>query len=613
MSEQYQLVAVSGARKGDSWAITEEPLVFGRDQECQVTLADGMVSRRQCQLFMQDGQVFYEDLGSRNQALINGHPCVKAQLHSSDDIAIGHHRFLLSSEEPSGETPLPTTEGSETQAWGEDGPVTVEVDTVPSEVEQRPGTVQEFVLLYEMNRELSAAHGIQELIVFLRKWLHARFQPAGLWIALAHAEEDLVFYGGDQEGGNLPNHAPRKEIRQALRQRQALMNHTMQRLDDARRPVTVLVSPMTLGQETLGALAFYAPVSERLYDEEDLRMLALMAQSVAPILCAVTTQEQLRRDHDRLRARAGESNDLVGRSSPMKRLGRQISHAAQSSLHVLITGETGTGKELVARSVQTGSRRATLPFVIVNCAAIPRELFESELFGHEQGAFTGAQTASEGLMAQAHGGILFLDEVGDLCPDNQARILRAVEQGTFRRVGGTEEVHVDVRIVAATNRDLREAIQQNSFREDLYHRLSGFELTLPPLRDRISDIPLLAHHFFDLAREDAKRPIDGVAPEALEALAQHTWPGNVRELKNCIFRAVAITRSGKLQAEDIRMSLISEGQSPVSGQPMPLRDMEKAHIEGVLDYCAGNVRDAAKVLGIARSTLYTKLAEYDLR
>jgi len=252
--------------------------------------------------------------------------------------------------------------------------------------------------------------------------------------------------------------------------------------------------------------------------------------------------------------------------------------------------------------------------VVVNCAAIPRDLFESEFFGYERGAFTGAQRRFDGLLVQAHGGTLFLDEIGELSLENQARILRAVEEGKFRRVGGNEEERVRVRIIAATNKDLRRALALGQFRNDLFHRLNGFEIHIPPLSERISDIPLLAEHFFSMAKNQAKRPLSGFAPETLVYLQNRPWRGNVRELRNWVLRAVALATSEWIHP-DISIEQLPETALDVHA-PLPavsLAEMERRHIAAVLAQCGGNIKEAAKVLRLARSTLYAKIAEYDLK
>jgi DNA-binding NtrC family response regulator len=282
-----------------------------------------------------------------------------------------------------------------------------------------------------------------------------------------------------------------------------------------------------------------------------------------------------------------------------------IRQAAKSNLGVLIEGETGTGKELAARMVHDMSLRAKGPFVAINCAAIPKDLLESELFGYEKGAFTGATAQRSGLLEAADGGTFFMDEVGDLSPEGQARLLRVLESNTFRRVGGRDEIRVNIRIIAATNKITLDEVSAGRFREDLYYRLKGYALRMPALRDRPSDIPLLAEYFFEQARLRASRPVKGLSETAVEALRARRWPGNVRELKATIERALEMARGEFVETGDL-----GEAYDPDSA-PVTLEEIEKQHILQVVERCEGRMTEAAKILGIGRTTLYEKMARYN--
>jgi len=248
--------------------------------------------------------------------------------------------------------------------------------------------------------------------------------------------------------------------------------------------------------------------------------------------------------------------------------------------------------------------------VTVNCAAIPADLFESEFFGHEKGAFTGALQRKRGLLEQSDGGTLFLDEIGDLSPANQARILRALETKQFRRVGGNEEIQVDFRLVAATNRKIAAELESGRFRKDLYHRLKGIEIAMPPLRERRGDIPLLAEYFLQAARAKAQTPPRQLSPRALQYLTSHSWPGNVRELKSCLETALTFCQTGEVDMEDLRAVC---GTQDSTESPIPLAEAEKREILKALAHCNGRVVDAAGVLGVSKSKLYNKIAEYGLK
>jgi transcriptional regulator with PAS, ATPase and Fis domain len=305
--------------------------------------------------------------------------------------------------------------------------------------------------------------------------------------------------------------------------------------------------------------------------------------------------------------------DLVSQSAAMQKVFELAGTAAKSASTILVLGESGTGKELLARAVHAESPRARGPFVAVSCAALTESLLESELFGYEKGAFTGAATQRRGKFELAHGGTMFLDEIGDVSPKLQMDLLRVLEDRRFYRVGGTEPLHADVRFIAATNRDLRKAVQQGQFRDDLYYRLNVIAITLPPLRERREDIPLLVEHFIERLRAETGRKVLGLSREALEALQAHDWPGNVRELRNALERAVVVAPGNVIEARDLGLQpavALAPGGVALRSS---LEDVERAHIAAVLGDTGFNVSQAARVLGIDRVTLYNKIRKYGLR
>ena len=302
--------------------------------------------------------------------------------------------------------------------------------------------------------------------------------------------------------------------------------------------------------------------------------------------------------------------NIIAKSSKMQRVIEVIKIVAKSNATVLITGESGTGKELVARAIHSQSHRRGKPFVAVSCAALPESLLESELFGHEKGSFTGAYAQKKGRFEFASGGTLFLDEVGEMSANIQVHLLRVLEEKEFTRVGGNQPIKVDVRVVSATNKDLKQAVASGEFREDLYYRLNVVTIELPPLRERKEDIPLLAEHFLnDFALENQKR-ITGFSPEATESLLAYDWPGNVRELENAIERAVILAKDSIITVAELPQENMSLGRSRSVGKN--LKEMEKSHIMDVLSETGGNYSEAARVLGITRMTLYNKVKEYGL-
>jgi DNA-binding NtrC family response regulator len=322
--------------------------------------------------------------------------------------------------------------------------------------------------------------------------------------------------------------------------------------------------------------------------------------------------QRLARDNERFRrelqGRYGVTS-LVGQSPPMVAIYKLVARVAALDTTVLVLGETGTGKELVARAIHYASPRADRPFVVVDCTALPEALFESELFGHERGAFTGAIGARRGLLEAAGGGTCFLDEVAELPPALQAKLLRALQERVVRRVGGNDPVSIDVRIIAATNQDLRKRAEQGAFREDLYYRLNVVTIEVPPLRERRQDVPLLAQHFLAAFTRASGKPVGAFTPSAMARLEQHHWPGNVRELEHAVERAVALASSGVILPEDLPPELAREAAPPAppAGRRMTLDEMKQWYLHAVLEETGGNKARAAEILGIDRKTLYRML------
>jgi len=304
-------------------------------------------------------------------------------------------------------------------------------------------------------------------------------------------------------------------------------------------------------------------------------------------------------------------HNLIGQSAEMRRVFRLIREVAGTNANVLILGESGTGKELVARAIHASSPRAGNPFVAINCAAIPEALLESELFGYERGAFTGAVTARPGRLEQANGGTLFLDEVGDMPLALQAKMLRVLQERVFERLGGNRSIRCDFRLITATNKDLAALVEQGGFRQDLYYRINVFPIRIPPLRERTNDIPLLATHFLERFSQTTGKRLKGIAPEALGALMAHSWPGNVRELENVMERAVILANGEYLRLEDLPRSLAQTHRHWRRDlQHKSLAQLEKEAILETLRKTGGNKSQAARLLGISRKVLYARLQEY---
>jgi DNA-binding NtrC family response regulator len=325
---------------------------------------------------------------------------------------------------------------------------------------------------------------------------------------------------------------------------------------------------------------------------------------------------------DELKSLFDLKHEIVGRSDGIFQILRLIKKLAPRDIIVLIEGKSGTGKELIAKAIHQNSPRCVNNFVSVNCAAIPDELIESELFGHEKGAFTGAETSRKGKFELAHNGTLFLDEIGDMSLKAQAKVLRAIQDQIIQRVGGSSDISVDTRIIAATNKDLVLEMKENRFREDLYYRLNEFTLKLPALKDRIEDVPLLIDHFIKHFNQTMEKSVKGIERIAMQKLLANDWPGNIRELKSTIKRAMVFVEGSFITLEDLEPSVIKNNEKSISvqnilpfddeGRPIKLSEMEKRHIKRALEFTKGNKSKACIILDVTRPRLDRKIKNYGL-
>lgn len=387
---------------------------------------------------------------------------------------------------------------------------------------------------------------------------------------------------------------------------------------------SVIVAPLLDGDEFYGLIHLYSTKSERPLEAAALDYTLAAADQAAIALKNLRERMNLQAGLQRLETaneQVSIESELIGKSPAMQRLRDTIGLVATTDTVALIRGESGAGKELVARAIHMNSSRRNGPFVCMNCAALSESLLESELFGHEKGSFTGATGQKHGKFEQADGGTLFLDEVGEMSPAIQAKFLRVLEGHAFERVGGATEIKVDVRLVAATNRNLEQAVREMTFRKDLYFRLQVLEIHVPPLRDRKEDVPLLAQFFAERVAEKSNRKVRGFSSSAMDKLMKYDWPGNVRELQNTIERAVVLCPHEFVDASQIQLSKLESKSSAPTASPrrddryteLSIEDLEKEHILRTLEQTQGNKSRAAQILGIERSTLDRKLKKYGLK
>ncbi|MFW6163612.1 MAG: nif-specific transcriptional activator NifA [Planctomycetota bacterium] len=388
----------------------------------------------------------------------------------------------------------------------------------------------------------------------------------------------------------------------------AFLDRTGARKGLRTQDLSFICVPITIGSETVGALSVDRPYDPDLELDDDVRLLSITAQMIAQAVRLRQSAEEERqrllaenaRLHNELRERFRPAN-IIGRSRAMQEVYDLIAQVAPSDATVLIRGESGTGKELVAHAIHYHSPRAAKPFVRVHCAALPQTVIESELFGHEEGAFTGATSQRRGRFELAQGGTLFLDEIGDLPPATQVKLLRVLQEREFERVGGTETLKVDIRVLAATNRDIEAAMRDAKFREDLYYRLNVFPIHVPPLRDRRTDILLLADFFVEKYAKANGKTIHRISTPAIDMLMAYHWPGNVRELENCIERAVLLTNEDVIHAHHLPPTLqMPEASTLTDGGTLQtvLDNVERDLIIDALKASGGNKAAAARSLGI---------------
>ncbi len=402
----------------------------------------------------------------------------------------------------------------------------------------------------------------------------------------------------------------------------SFLNRTGARNKQGGQDVSFICVPIKLGNETFGALAVDRPAAGHEELEEDVRLLSILASLIAQaVRIRQKVMEEKRvlleentRLHEELKEKFRPSN-IVGNSRAMQDVFDMIAQVSRSDATVLIRGESGTGKELVAHAIHYNSRRADKSFIKVNCAALPETVIESELFGHEKGAFTGAINTRKGRFEIADGGTIFLDEIGDLSPTTQIKLLRVIQEREFERVGGNETIRVNVRVVAATNRDLEQLIEQGRFREDLYYRLNVFPVHIPPLRDRKSDVLLLADHFVEKYASRNHVAVRRISTPAIDLLMSYHWPGNVRELENCIERAVLLSVDEVIHSHHLPPSLQSAESTNTELHGTldeSLDNLERELILDALKSTRGNMAKAARLLGVTERIIGLRVKKHDI-
>ena len=640
------------------------PMTVGRASTNRIVIPDAKCSREHCEVFSRDGRWYLRDKDSRNGVSVNDNIVDNDwPLEYGQTISVGNCTMLFSDQ--SGEAAPPRPGESEPYAIIERKSGT-RYDA-PSGTQRATQGQHEVAELFQLAREMNVAPDLKGLgncvLERLLKSTTAKIGAVlvGIDVGPVSGAEQLVPIAIQSLTGKTPERFSEYLSDIVISDGEALLAHDISQHSslasrdslNAHSIESAVCAPIRHEGKVWGLIHLYTHDSSQPLEALHLEFALAVADQMAGPLISVREREQLAAGKSKaeiqfkeLQSQLGFESELVGQSQSLEKLRRSIARVAATDATVLIRGESGVGKELVARAVHFNSLRKTGPFVCVNCAALSESLLESELFGHEKGAFTGAAGQRLGKFEQADEGTLFLDEIGEMSPDIQSKFLRVLEGQAFERVGGGKPIEVDVRVVTATNRHLEEAVREGKFRQDLYFRLQVIELIVPPLREHPEDIPVLAQHFVERFARKSRPKVRGFNKEAIEVLKRHRWPGNVRELRNVVERAVILSEHELLTPEDVILTKLEVNPQhaavPAVTEAIPvpvpqvsdsketsidpfvdllgsfaqqrfsLDDVDRMYIEAALAHCLWNKSLASRLLGIERTTLDRRLKKYGL-
>ena len=605
----------------------------GRAPENAIVLLDDLCSRKHAEFFHTKQSWMCRDLGSLNGTVVNDAPIQHdAVLQPRDTVKIGNSQFWFVDSLQDLPTPPNLLNA---------------IDPNPDalKITKRLANTKYLVtptlrnLDGKTDTQATALSALYQLAVAMAK-AETPAQLGGIVLdtLLAHTPTEFGVLIALDGSGELEELVQRSRLqirttyqrsskfvsREVFLNKQAILaedvsrdSHLKNRESLTELAVTSLIcAPIIANERILGLLHLYRIDGGVRLNAEDLEFVLAVAYQLGGVWAKLNQSLILSRENDALRKQLAIESELIGTSPAMRHVEEQIGRVCITKATVLIRGESGVGKELVARAIHASSPRREHPLICLNCAALTETLLESELFGHEKGAFTGATDRLIGKFESAHHGTIFLDEIGEMSISTQAKLLRVLEGQSFERVGGNRPIQVDVRVVAATNRSLEDAVRDNTFRRDLYFRLQVIQIDVPPLRDRPEDVPALAEHFVQRFIGQTGRKLDGLDPGAIAKMKSHAWPGNVRELRNVIERAVTLCAGPSITAVDIWLTPLSDIGLSVESESFPersLHDVEREHILATLEHTEWNKSRAATILGIERSTLDRKIKGYKLR
>jgi Nif-specific regulatory protein len=626
-----RLVGIAGPLKGMTLALTDDEISVGRESSNKLWAADSAMSRRHCAIIKQeDGRFLLRDLGGRNGTRVNGEKTEKHELCNRDQITVGNSTlvFLLSDEEAIAErNPLELDD------------TTVEEDVVASlhpedSTYLHPERISGQPKAERLAADLSTVLKIATHIGGIRDEGGLQWQLLGMLFDVVPAQRAAILFFDDAgeiarsaawdrlHGPEVPVRVSRTLLKKITAERTGLLLDNIKRSSlgqaaslQSAGVKSALCVPLLLADRVSGVIYLDTRSPENPFDSDHLQLITAVAGLISLAWENVRHLEKLREENKYLQEEINLNHELVGDSPRMRVVYELIRRVAAADSTVLIQGESGTGKELVARAVHNSSSRADGPFVAVNCAAITETLLESELFGHEKGAFTGAVAQKKGKVELANGGTLFLDEIGEFAVALQAKLLRVLQEREFERVGGTRPMKIDVRFVAATNRGLLQAVEAGTFRRDLYHRLNVVSLTLPALRERAEDISLLADYFVAKASRKCRLRPKPISPEAQACLLNYDWPGNVRELEHAMERALVLGSSDRILPEDLPAEIFESapGEGSSSSYQGVVKEQKKQVVQKAMQQSNGNYIEAAKVLGIHPNSLLRLIRNLNLK